>query len=255
MSAASASRCPAPLAASVPSVRQCLERLAALHDTPQIHAQLIALGAEVWPETDTDESGCVEIDNAAERMRVLHELCQHLAANLRNFGTPAAPQSRAAKGAAPGDEPAKRGKRVAKASVASWSAARAEQQQHVRKHTMAAPGATPAADRADANAAPVAGANADPDPLLNSAQTAKRAGYSIHWLRKRRFRLAFPEPDEGGGYGHPVFWRASTVDAWVATHPRGTQATPAPAATPSRAPAPPALPPGILGVRVHLIGD
>ena len=74
----------------VPSVRECQHRLDRLRDTAQIVADLDRFNAELWG----DHSGCGELNAASQRLRELHQLCLHMAANMSGgLGVPPTPPS------------------------------------------------------------------------------------------------------------------------------------------------------------------
>ena len=158
----------------VPSVRECQHRLDRLRDTAQIVADLDRFNAEMWG----GHSGCGELNAASQRLRELHQLCLHMAANMSGgLGVPPTP---------PSTRPSKR---AAGTDVAAANAPMTRYWQ-----------------RTPDPAAPLA------MPTYNAVQAAKVLDVSLSYFYRMCSDGKVPLPACGAGRGTKVAWAAPAID-------------------------------------------
>jgi hypothetical protein len=167
--------------AFTPSIRECMQRLEAMADTPAIVGALDALNAEIWPE-----AGCQECNDARDRLLSLHQLAVDLVANIRSAGTPA-----------PAPAPAPRVPAVSSRD----------------RHPLPIGDFRPARplDRAPVEIAPATGV---PDRPATSKLMQREFNRSEPWFYQQMATRGFPRPVATVN-GFKV-WDLDQVDAWIA---------------------------------------
>jgi predicted DNA-binding transcriptional regulator AlpA len=184
---------------SVPSIRECTQRLAAMADTQQIINDLESLEEELaldqYPEP---------LQRARNRLLALQELCRHMSQNMRMFGTPPAPP------AVPAKVPAV--SITARADVPS-AAPRASTWIEVHAATRAQQAPMPAPKRPSGNshATVVVPAN-----RITSREILEHFARGHAWLHKMMSTGGFPRPVENENCGPVKFWDKAAVLAWQA---------------------------------------
>ncbi|MGK2897238.1 MAG: helix-turn-helix transcriptional regulator [Burkholderiaceae bacterium] len=158
----------------IPSHRECLHGLDRMRDTPQIVADLELLNAELWGA----DGGAHELTAAIARLRELHQLCLHMAANMAGgLGVPPTPP------AAPLRKQTGSGNTApARASTPHWQ-------------RTPEPGATAVI------------------PTYNAVQAAKVLGVSLSYFYAMCRDGKVPVPTSGGGCGIKAAWPAGAIDA------------------------------------------
>jgi len=196
---------------SGPSIRECMQRLDAMADTPALIDSIDELNRELWCDQPA-----WELTRASERMRDLYRLAQQLLGYVRNVGTPPAPPPGTPKGPAISVHDRSNGK----PGLATWTEVRTAQ---VKYHGADVP--RPAAAKQAQRPARVA-----PDGMVGVPEFAERLGVSKSRFYALVSRGQLPAPDHGGGRsGCSAFWLEASVARSVETR-RPTQLSAAAAA-------------------------
>jgi predicted DNA-binding transcriptional regulator AlpA len=185
---------------SMPSIRECMQRLDAMADTPALIESIDQLNRELW-----HDEPAWELTRASERMRNLHRLAQQLLAYVRNVGTPPAPPPGTPKGPAISVHDRSNGK----PGLATWTEVRTAQNKYHGTEEPPRPAAAKQAQRP---------ARVAPDGMVGVPEFAERLGVT----RSRFYALVsqgrLPTPDHGGGRsGCSAFWLEASVARSVET--------------------------------------